>query len=238
MINPILKINNLTARYDNIKAIRNINFEVFNGEIITLIGSNGAGKSTTLKSISGLIQTKSGEITFYNETIDKESAHKITQKGLVLCPEGRQIFSDLTVIENLKIGAYLRNDNSQIEKDLNFVMELFPILSERKDQSAQTLSGGEQQMLAIARSYMSKPKLLMLDEPSLGVAPIIVSKIFDAIKQINSQGVSIVLVEQNAILALEVSNRAYVMTNGEITLQGDSRDLLSRPEIKKAYLGN
>lgn len=237
-MNPLLKVSNLNSHYGKIHAIRNINMEIYEGEIITLIGSNGAGKSTTLMSLSGLITQKTGEITFNNQSISKLPGHAITGLGLVLCPEGRQIFTDLTIKENLTMGAYLRNDKKEIQKDLDFVFDLFPILKERKEQMAQTLSGGEQQMLAIARSYLSKPKLLMLDEPSLGIAPIVISKIFSAIQEINRLGTTILLVEQNASLALKLSSRAYVLSSGEITLQGSASDLLSNPEIKKAYLGS
>lgn len=234
----ILEIKNLNSFYGKIHAIRNINMEIHEGEIITLIGSNGAGKSTTLMSLSGLITQKSGEIIFNNHNITKLPAHTITGMGLVLSPEGRQIFSDLTIKENLLMGAYLRSNKKEIQSDLDFMFDIFPILKERSHQMAQTLSGGEQQMLAIARSYLSKPKLLMLDEPSLGIAPIVISKIFGAIKEINRLGTTILLVEQNASLALKLSSRAYVLSSGEITLQGSASDLLSNPDIKKAYLGN
>lgn len=234
----LLKVENLNSYYGNIHAIRNINLEIFEGEIITLIGSNGAGKTTTLNSLSGLIAQKNGRIIFNDRDISTFTAHQIAALGFILCPEGRQVFTDMSILENLKMGAYLRKNKSEVENDLKFVYDLFPILSERKNQSAQTLSGGEQQMLAIARSYMSKPKLLMLDEPSLGIAPIVVKKIFEAIKEISRQGTTILLVEQNATLALEHSHRAYVLASGEISLQGTSSDLLSNPEIKKAYLGS
>lgn len=234
----LLKVENLNSYYGNIHAIRDINLEIFEGEIITLIGSNGAGKTTTLNSLSGLISQKNGRIIFNDRDISKFTAHQIAALGFILCPEGRQVFTDMSILENLKMGAYLRKNKSEMENDLNFVYELFPILKDRKNQAAQTLSGGEQQMLAIARSYMSKPKLLMLDEPSLGIAPIVVKKIFEAIKEISRQGTTILLVEQNATLALEHSHRAYVLASGEISLQGTSSDLLSNPEIKKAYLGS
>lgn len=234
----LLKVENLNSYYGNIHAIRDINLEIFEGEIITLIGSNGAGKTTTLNSLSGLISQKNGRIIFNDRDISKFTAHQIAALGFILCPEGRQVFTDMSILENLKMGAYIRKNKNEVENDLNFVYELFPILKDRKNQSAQTLSGGEQQMLAIARSYMSKPKLLMLDEPSLGIAPIVVKKIFEAIKEISRQGTTILLVEQNATLALEHSHRAYVLASGEISLQGTSSDLLSNPEIKKAYLGS
>jgi branched-chain amino acid transport system ATP-binding protein len=235
---PILTITNLNTFYGNIHAVKNISLEILTGEIVTLLGSNGAGKTTTLHTISGLLKATSGEILFFGEPIQKLPAHRITALGLAQSPEGRQIFANLTIKENLDMGAYLRSDTSEIKKDLEFVYNLFPKLFERKSQLAQTLSGGEQQMLAIARAYMSKPKLLLLDEPSLGIAPILVGTIFKAISEINKLGMTILLVEQNANLALKVSNRAYVLTNGEITLQGQSSELLSNTEIKKAYLGS
>ena len=224
--------------YGNIHAVKNISLTINRGEIVTLLGSNGAGKTTTLHTISGLLKANTGEIIFDNQPIEKLPAHRITALGLAQSPEGRQIFANLSIKENLDMGAYLRSDTAAIKTDLDFVYNLFPKLLERKSQLAQTLSGGEQQMLAIARAYMSKPKLLLLDEPSLGIAPILVGTIFRAITEINQNGMTILLVEQNANLALKISNRAYVLTNGEITLQGKSSELLSNPEIKKAYLGS
>jgi branched-chain amino acid transport system ATP-binding protein len=235
---PILEIKNLNTYYGNIHAVKNISLKINQGEIVTLLGSNGAGKTTTLHTISGLLKASSGEIYFENQVIQKLPAHRITALGLAQSPEGRQIFANLSIKENLDMGAYLRKDSAGIKKDLDFVYNLFPKLLERKSQLAQTLSGGEQQMLAIARAYMAKPKLLLLDEPSLGIAPILVGTIFRAITEINQLGMTILLVEQNANLALKISHRAYVLTNGEITLQGKSSELLSNPEIKKAYLGN
>jgi branched-chain amino acid transport system ATP-binding protein len=238
MQQPMLQIKDLNTYYGNIHAVKNISFEINQGEIVTLLGSNGAGKTTTLHTISGLLKASAGEINFDNQAIQKLPAHRITALGLAQSPEGRQIFANLSIKENLDMGAYLRSDLEGIKKDLDFVYNLFPKLLERKSQLAQTLSGGEQQMLAIARAYMSKPKLLLLDEPSLGIAPILVGTIFRAITEINQRGMTILLVEQNANLALKVSHRAYVLTNGEITLQGKSSELLSNPEIKKAYLGS
>lgn len=235
---PMLKVTNLNTYYGNIHAVKNISFEINKGEIVTLLGSNGAGKTTTLHTISGLLKASAGEINFDNQAIQKLPAHRITALGLAQSPEGRQIFANLSIKENLDMGAYLRTDTDGIKKDLDFVYNLFPKLLDRRSQLAQTLSGGEQQMLAIARAYMSKPKLLLLDEPSLGIAPILVGTIFRAITEINQLGMTILLVEQNANLALKVSHRAYVLTNGEITLQGNSSELLSNPEIKKAYLGS
>jgi branched-chain amino acid transport system ATP-binding protein len=234
----ILELKNINTFYGAIHAVKSINLELFKGEIVTLLGSNGAGKTTTLHTISGLLKPTSGEILFNQTPIHKLPAHKITALGLAQSPEGRQVFANMTILENLEMGAYLRSDTEEIKADLNYVYSLFPKLEDRKNQLAQTLSGGEQQMLAIARAYMSKPKLLVLDEPSLGIAPILVSAIFRAIKEINQKGMTVLLVEQNAYLALSISHRAYVLTNGEVTLQGPSAELLSNPEIKKAYLGH
>ena len=234
----MLKLTNVNTHYGAIHAVKSINLELFKGEIVTLLGSNGAGKTTTLHTISGLLKATSGEIVFNQTAIHKLPAHKITALGLAQSPEGRQVFANMTILENLEMGAYLRSDKDQIDEDLEYVYSLFPKLKERKNQLAQTLSGGEQQMLAIARAYMSKPQLLVLDEPSLGIAPILVSSIFRAIKEINQKGMTVLLVEQNAYLALSISHRAYVLTNGEITLQGPSAQLMSDPEIKKAYLGH
>ena len=234
----LLQLKDLNTYYGNIHAVKNISLEVNRGEIVTLLGSNGAGKTTTLHTISGLLKASSGEVNFDNQAIQKLPAHRITALGLAQSPEGRQIFANLSIKENLDMGAYLRTDTDGIKTDLEFVYNLFPKLKERRAQLAQTLSGGEQQMLAIARAYMSKPKLLLLDEPSLGIAPILVGTIFRAITEINQLGMTILLVEQNANLALKVSHRGYVLTNGEITLQGKSSELLSNPEIKKAYLGS
>jgi branched-chain amino acid transport system ATP-binding protein len=238
MHSPILEIKDLNTYYGNIHAVKNISLEISKGEIVTLLGSNGAGKTTTLHTISGLLKASSGEINFENQSIEKLPAHRITALGLAQSPEGRQIFANLSIKENLDMGAYLRRDTIEIKRDFDFVYNLFPKLLDRKSQLAQTLSGGEQQMLAIARAFMSKPKLLLLDEPSLGIAPILVGTIFRAITEINQLGMTILLVEQNANLALKISHRAYVLTNGEVTLQGKSSDLLSNPEIKKAYLGS
>lgn len=234
----ILELKDVNTYYGAIHAVKNICLQIQRGEIVTLLGSNGAGKTTTLHTISGLLKPSIGEVIFDGQSIGKLPAHRITALGLAQSPEGRQVFANLTIKENLDMGAYLRRDKDQIKKDLDFVFHLFPKLLERKNQLAQTLSGGEQQMLAIARAYMCKPKLLLLDEPSLGIAPILVGTIFKAITEINQQGMTILLVEQNANLALKISHRAYVLTNGEITLQGPSAELLSNPEIKKAYLGS
>lgn len=237
-MSSLLEIKNMSTHYGNIHAVKNISLSINQGEIVTILGSNGAGKTTTLHTISGLLKPSSGEISFQGTRIDSLPAHRVTSLGLAQSPEGRQVFANLSIKENLDMGAYLRSDSKEIKRDLDFVYNLFPKLLERKNQLAQTLSGGEQQMLAIARAYMSKPKLLLLDEPSLGIAPILVGSIFRAISEINQLGMTILLVEQNAHLALKISHRAYVLTNGEITLQGPSSELLSNPEIKKAYLGS
>lgn len=236
MSENILTIKNLNTHYGVIHAIKNLNLEIQKGEIVTLIGSNGAGKTTTLHTISGLLRPTSGSIEFHSQPIHGLSGHKITAKGLAQSPEGRMVFPNLTVWENLEMGAYLRKDD--INEDLEYVCSLFPKLKDRKDQFAGTLSGGEQQMLAIARAYMSRPELLLLDEPSLGIAPILVQSIFKAIVDINKKGMSILLVEQNAFAALKIAHRGYVLQNGEIILSGNSKDLLANPEIQKAYLGH
>jgi branched-chain amino acid transport system ATP-binding protein len=236
-VTKILEIINANTHYGAIHAVKNINIHINTGEIVTLLGSNGAGKTTTLHTISGLEAASSGEILFKGTPIQRLPAHKITALGIAQSPEGRQVFANLSIKENLEMGAYLRRDKAGIEEDFKYVYSLFPKLKDRENQLAQTLSGGEQQMLAIARAFMSKPELLLLDEPSLGIAPILVSSIFRAIQEINKLGMTILLVEQNAYLALNISNRAYVLTNGEISLQGNAQDLLNNPEIKKAYLG-
>lgn len=237
-MSAILDVKNINAHYGVIHAIKNISLSVLHGEIVTLLGANGAGKTTTLHTISGLIKPTSGEIIFKNKPIHILPAHKITADGLSQSPEGRLVFPNMTVKENLEMGAYVRSNKLEIKEDLDFMFSLFPKLVERQYQLAGTLSGGEQQMVAIARAYMSHPELLLLDEPSLGIAPILVHSIFKAIKEINARGMSILLVEQNAFLALRVSKRAYVLTNGEITLEGASADLLNNEEVKKAYLGH
>jgi branched-chain amino acid transport system ATP-binding protein len=234
----ILELKNINTYYGVIHAIKNLSMHVNKGEIVTLLGANGAGKTTTLHTISGLIKPSNGEIIFNKNPIQNLAAHKITAAGLSQSPEGRLIFPNMTVKENLEMGAYTRSNKIEINCDLDFMFSLFPKLVERSSQLAGTLSGGEQQMVAIARAYMSHPDLLLLDEPSLGIAPILVHSIFKAIKEINAQGMSILLVEQNAFLALRVSKRAYVLTNGEITLEGTSTDLLVNEEVKKAYLGH
>ncbi|MCR5290677.1 MAG: ABC transporter ATP-binding protein [Treponema sp.] len=233
----MLNVKNLVVSYGGIKALRGIDLEVGDGEIVSLIGANGAGKSTLLRSISGLIKPDSGEITFDGEPVAGQEIARICKKGISLVPEGRKVFTDLTVLENLKIGAYLRNDKAEIAKDLEWVYELFPRLKERNWQFAGTLSGGEQQMLAVGRALMSRPKLLMMDEPSLGLAPLIVKHIFEIIAEINKKGVTILLVEQNANLALKASDRSYVLETGAITLHGTGAELLVNSQVREAYLG-
>ena len=234
----MLKIENLHVSYGGIRALRGISLEVPDGKIVTLIGANGAGKSTTLRTISGLVKADSGSISYDGEELLGLPIYKILEKGIAMVPEGRRVFTNLTVRENLKIGAYLRNDKAQIEKDLDWVYELFPRLKERDWQLAGTLSGGEQQMLAVARALMSKPKLIMMDEPSLGLAPLVVKGIFDIIRQINDQGVTVLLIEQNANMALKIADYAYVLETGLIGLTGTGRELLVNEDVKRAYLGS
>ena len=220
-----------------IQAVRNVDFTVNEGEIVSLIGANGAGKSTILKTLSGLIHPSEGEIVYLGENIASTSAKKIVEKGLVQVPEGRHVFPGLTVKENLELGAFLRKDKEEIQKDMEAVFERFPILKERKDQDAQTLSGGEQQMLAMGRALMSRPKLLLLDEPSMGLAPIFIREIFKIIQEIQKTGTTVLLIEQNAKMALSISNRAYVLETGSVVLSGTGQELLESDEIQKAYLG-
>jgi ABC-type branched-chain amino acid transport systems, ATPase component len=231
----MLKIKHLSVNYGGIEAVRDISFEVPEGAIITLIGANGAGKSTTLRSIAGLLKPKSGSITYNGEELIGKPTDQIVGRGITLVPEGRHVFPDMTVLENLKIGAYLRKDN--LTKDIKWVYELFPRLEERSWQAAGTLSGGEQQMLAVGRALMSKPKVIMMDEPSLGLAPIIVQGIFDIIKEINRQGVTVLLIEQNANMALHIADIGYVLETGQITMSGPGKELLQNDDVKKAYLG-
>ena len=233
----MLKIENLEVAYGNIKAIKGISLEVNQGEIVTLIGSNGAGKSTTLRAISGILKPKSGSITFNGERIDGVEGHEIVAKGICQSPEGRRIFPKMSVDENLDLGAFLRNDKEGIVADRDRVLELFPRLRERIDQKAGTMSGGEQQMLAVGRALMGSPKLLLLDEPSMGLAPVLVDMIFETIEKINKQGTTILLVEQNALAALNVADRAYVLESGSIKMSGKAKDLISNDEVTKAYLG-
>ena len=233
----MLEVKNLSVHYGMIQAVRNVNFTVNEGEIVSLIGANGAGKSTILKTLSGLIHPSEGEILYLGENIASTSAKKIVEKGLVQVPEGRHVFPGLTVKENLELGAFLRKDKEEIQKDMEAVFERFPILKERKDQDAQTLSGGEQQMLAMGRALMSRPKLLLLDEPSMGLAPIFIREIFKIIQEIQKTGTTVLLIEQNAKMALSIPNRAYVLETGSVVLSGTGQELLESDEIQKAYLG-
>lgn len=231
----MLKATDINVFYGKIHAIKGVSFEVNEGEVVSLIGANGAGKSTILKTVSGLLRSKTGSIEFLGEDISQIEPFKLVPKGLAHVPEGRRIFLQMTVLENLEMGGYIRNDD--IQPDINDIFKRFPRLEERKNQVAGTLSGGEQQMLAMGRAMMSKPKLLILDEPSMGLAPILVAQIFDIIKELHKSGTTILLVEQNAEMALKVADRAYVLESGHITLTGTGEELASSDEVKKAYLG-
>jgi len=233
----LLALNDVHIGYGGIKAVKGITFEVAEHELVCLIGANGAGKSTTLKAISGLLTPTAGTIKYRNEDIGGQPAYKIAGKGLRLVPEGRGVFPILTIEENLQMGAYTRDDKAGITHDIERMFTLFPRLKERRSQTAGTLSGGEQQMLAIGRALMAQPKLLLLDEPSMGLAPIMVQKIFEVVGEVSKTGVTILLIEQNARLALEISTRGYVMDGGIITLAGESKALLANPKVREAYLG-
>ena len=232
----LLEVKDLHVSYGEIKAIRGINFNINQGEIVTIIGSNGAGKSTTLNSLAGLIKPASGTVLFNGEDVTKLESYELVKKGISLSPEGRQIFPRMSVIENLELGGYFRT-RTELEKGKNHVFELFPILKERSWQAGGTLSGGEQQMLAIGRALMASPKILILDEPSLGLAPIIVKEIFKMIRRIRDEGITVLLVEQNAKMALSISDRGYVLETGKIRLEGKSEELLNNEEVHKLYLG-
>lgn len=233
----MLKLNNVNLYYGVIHALKDISLEVEEGEIVTLIGANGAGKTSILRAISGLNPCKSGEVIFKGKSLNKVPAYKIVFRGISHVLEGRRVFSNLTVFENLQLGAYIRKDKAGIKKDYETIFEVFPILKERKEQPAGTLSGGEQQMLAIARALMVKPQLLLMDEPSMGLAPIIVQQIFNIIKEINEKGTTILLVEQNANMALSIASKAYVLETGRIVLKGSAGELLVNESVKSAYLG-
>ena len=237
MAEPMLKIDNIDVYYGAIHALKGISLEVKEGEIVTLIGANGAGKSTTLRTISGLLKPKTGSITFLGQNIEGVRAHEIVKKGISQVPEGRRVFAEMTVMENLDLGAFVRKDKAGIQQDLKHVFELFPRLEERKNQLAGTLSGGEQQMLAMGRALMSRPKLLLLDEPSMGLAPLLIKEIFNIIVDINKSGTTVLLVEQNANMALSIANRAYVLETGRITLSGSAKELAASEDVRKAYLG-
>ena len=231
----MLKVENLEVAYGMIKAIKGVSFEVNEGEVIALIGANGAGKTTILHTVTGLLSPQAGSIVFEGVELTKIPAHKIVGMGMAHVPEGRRVFPDLTVLENIKIGAYLRHDN--LDDDINWVYSLFPRLKERHWQLAGTLSGGEQQMLAVARALMSRPKVIMMDEPSLGLAPLVVQGIFDIIKEINKQGVTVLLIEQNANMALKIADYGYVLQTGNIIMEGTGAELLANEEVRRAYLG-
>ncbi len=233
----MLKIENLVVSYGGIEALKGISINVDKGQIVTLVGANGAGKSTTLRSVVGLVKPVSGSITYEGASLLGVPTHEIIKKGISLVPEGRRVFSNLTVLENLKMGSFTRKDVESIKKDIDWVYELFPRLKERSWQLAGTLSGGEQQMLAVGRALMAKPKLLMMDEPSLGLAPLIVKDIFEIIKKLNKEGITILLIEQNANVALHIAHIGYVLETGNIKLTGTGKDLLVNEEVKKAYLG-
>lgn len=233
----MLKLNEIHTYYGNIQALKGISLEIKQGEIVTLIGANGAGKSTTLMSICGLVPPRSGEITFHDEPIHDMSPNHIVAKGICQVPEGRRIFPYLSVLENLDMGAFLRNDNENIEKDLAYVFELFPILAERRNQAGGTLSGGEQQMLAIARAEMSRPRLWLMDEPTLGLAPLVVQQIMDLISEIRDKGQTVLLIEQNAVAALEVADRVYMMETGRISLSGPAEEIKDDPRVREVFLG-
>ena len=233
----MLRVENLAVNYGMINAVRGVNFEVNQGEIVSLIGANGAGKSTILRTISGLIKPASGTLTYEGQNITKTNAQKIVQLGISHVPEGRHVFKGLSVRENLEMGAFLRKDRANIEADIQAVYDRFPVLGERQRQDASTLSGGEQQMLAMGRALMSKPKLLLLDEPSMGLAPIFIQEIFNIIQQIQAQGTTVLLIEQNAKMALSIASRGYVLETGKIVLSGTGQELLESDAVQKAYLG-
>ena len=233
----MLEVKNIEVYYGMIQALKGISFEVNQGEVIALIGANGAGKTTTLHTLTGLLSPKSGSVIFEGKDITKTPAHKIVSMGIAHVPEGRRVFADLSVYQNLRMGAYTRKDKKEIEESLQMIYKRFPRLEERKNQRAGTLSGGEQQMLAMGRALMSKPKLIVMDEPSMGLSPIFVNEIFDIIQEISKAGTTVLLVEQNAKKALAISNRAYVLEKGKIVLEGDASVLMNDDSIKKAYLG-
>jgi branched-chain amino acid transport system ATP-binding protein len=233
----MLEVYDLNVFYGAIHALKGISFHLEEGEIVTLIGANGAGKSTTLNTLSGILSSRSGKILFEGTDITRMPAPDIVRLGITQVPEGRKIFATLTVMENLEIGAYTQNDKAQIQRDIEYAFQLFPRLKERRSQLGGTLSGGEQQMLAIARGLMANPRLVLLDEPSMGLAPILVEQIFEIIADINSRGTSILLVEQNAQMALSIADRGYVMVTGEVSMEGDAHDLLENPQVIEAYLG-
>jgi len=238
MANTLLKVSGLKVSYGGIKAVKGIDMEVNEGELITLIGSNGAGKTTTMKAITGSLGVEAGSIEYLGQPIKGQGAWDLVKQGLAMVPEGRGVFTRMTITENLLMGAYIRSDKAGIEADIERMFGIFPRLKERKDQLAGTMSGGEQQMLAMARALMSQPKVLLLDEPSMGLSPIMVDKIFEVVRDVSAQGVTIVLVEQNAQRALQIADRGYVMDSGLITMTGAGKDLLTDPKVREAYLGH
>ena len=237
MASTLLSVKGLKVSYGGIKAVKGIDFEVRENELVTLIGSNGAGKTTTMKAITGSLDMEAGDIEYLGKSIKGKGAWDLVREGLVMVPEGRGVFTRMTITENLQMGAYIRKDTAGIANDIERMFELFPRLRERKDQLAGTMSGGEQQMLAMARALMSQPKVLLLDEPSMGLSPIMVDKIFEVVRDVYAQGVTVVLVEQNARRALQIADRGYVMDSGEITMTGLGKDMLDDPKVRAAYLG-
>jgi branched-chain amino acid transport system ATP-binding protein len=233
----MLKVENIFVNYGAIKALQDVSFQINEGEIVALIGANGAGKTTILNTISNIVPSVSGKISYLGKDVTKTPPHDIVKLGISQVPEGRRVFAKMSVLENLEMGAYTRNDKAEIASDMEKIFQRFPRLLERKKQPAKTLSGGEQQMLAMGRALMSRPKLLLLDEPSMGLAPMLVEQIFQIIQEINKGGTTILLVEQNANMALSIAHRAYVLETGEVVLQGDAKELASNPEVRKAYLG-
>ena len=237
MTNTLLKVTGLKVAYGGIQAVKGVDFEVNEGELVTLIGSNGAGKTTTMKAITGTLPMLDGDIEYLGKSIRGRGAWDLVKEGLAMVPEGRGVFTRMTITENLKMGAYIRNDTAEIAADMDRMFALFPRLHERKDQLAGTLSGGEQQMLAMGRALMSRPKVLLLDEPSMGLSPIMVDKIFEVVRDVSARGVTVLLVEQNASRALGIANRGYVMESGNVTMSGEAKDLLNDPRVRAAYLG-
>jgi branched-chain amino acid transport system ATP-binding protein len=233
----LLKVKGLQVAYGGIQAVKGIDFEVHEGELVSLIGSNGAGKTTTMKAITGTLPAAGGDIEYLGKSIRGQGAWDLVKQGLAMVPEGRGVFARMTITENLQMGAYTRNDNAEIAKDIEKMFNIFPRLRERKDQLAGTMSGGEQQMLAMGRALMSRPKVLLLDEPSMGLSPIMVDKIFEVVRDVYAQGVTVLLVEQNASRALAIANRGYVMESGIITMSGDAKIMLNDPKVRAAYLG-
>ena len=237
MAATLLKVKGLKVAYGGIQAVKGVDFEVQEGELVSLIGSNGAGKTTTMKAITGILPINDGDIEYLGRSIRGQGPWDLVKQGLAMVPEGRGVFARMTIAENLQMGAYIRNDKAQIQSDIDKVFSIFPRLQERKDQLAGTLSGGEQQMLAMGRALMSRPKVLLLDEPSMGLSPIMVDKIFEVVADIHSRGTTVLLVEQNASRALALANRGYVMDSGEITMTGEAKTLLADPKVRAAYLG-